>query len=97
MPGDFLDLSSEPATTSEPTSRGAAPASRGANTPPQATSTDATGRRFVGIHFVCCDVYSRIYINRAGTAYSGYCPRCAKRIDLKIGPGGTDQRFFTAG
>ena len=93
MPGDYLDLSSEPATTNPATPRAAAPTDRGANTP----STDAAGRRFVGIHFVCCDVYSRIYINRAGTAYSGYCPRCAKRIDLKIGPGGTDQRFFTAG
>lgn len=88
MPGDYLDLSSEPATTgaSVPTERKA-----------MSASPDTAGRRFVGIHFVCCDVYSRIYINRAGTAYSGYCPRCVKRIDLKIGPGGTDQRFFTAG
>ena len=93
MPGDFLDLSSEPATTNAAIPRAAAPVERSTNAP----STDAAGRKFVGIHFVCCDVYSRIYINRAGTAYSGYCPRCAKRIDLKIGPGGTDQRFFTAG
>jgi hypothetical protein len=93
MPGDYLDLSSEP-TTSASAPRTATPAGRDSS---QAPATDAAGRRFVGIHFVCCDVYSRIYINRAGTAYSGYCPRCAKRIDLKIGPGGTDQRFFTAG
>ncbi len=95
MPGDYLDLSSEPTTTNAPAPRAAAPAGRESS--PQPASTDAAGRRFIGIHFVCCDVYSRIYINRAGTAYSGYCPRCAKRIDLKIGPGGTDQRFFTAG
>jgi len=88
MPGDYLDLSSEPSTP-----RASAPAER--ETTP--SSADAAGRSFVGIHFVCCDVYARIYVNRAGTAYSGYCPRCAKRIDLKIGPGGTDQRFFTAG
>lgn len=95
MPGDYLDLSSEPVTTSASATRAATSSGREPAT--QSASTDAAGRRFVGIHFVCCDVYSRIYINRAGTAYSGYCPRCAKRIDLKIGPGGTNQRFFTAG
>ncbi len=54
-------------------------------------------RRFVGIHFVCCDVYSRVYVNREETAYEGNCPKCAKRVRLRIGPGGTDSRFFTAG
>jgi hypothetical protein len=51
----------------------------------------------VGIHFVCCDVYTRVYINRDATAYEGNCPKCAKRVRLRIGPGGTDSRFFTAG
>jgi hypothetical protein len=57
----------------------------------------SSGRRFVGVHFVCCDVYTRVYINRDATAYEGNCPRCAKRVRLRIGPGGTDARFFTAG
>ena len=52
-------------------------------------------RPFVGVRFACCDVYLRIYINREQTAYRGACPRCARRIELKIGPGGTDARFFT--
>jgi len=56
-----------------------------------------SGRRFVGIHFVCCDVYTRVYINREETAYEGCCPKCAKKVRLEIGPGGTDARFFTAG
>lgn len=56
-----------------------------------------TSRRFVGVHFVCCDVYTRVYVNRDETAYEGNCPRCAKRVTLRIGPGGTDARFFTAG
>jgi hypothetical protein len=57
----------------------------------------SVARRFVGVHFVCCDVYTRVYINRDATAYEGNCPKCAKRVLLRIGPGGIDARFFTAG
>jgi hypothetical protein len=60
-------------------------------------SRDNAARRFVGVHFVCCDVYTRLYVNRDETAYEGNCPRCAKRVRLQIGPGGTAARFFTAG
>jgi hypothetical protein len=52
--------------------------------------------KFLGVHFACCDVYSRVYKNRTGAAYVGHCPRCAKRIEFGIGPGGTSSRFFTA-
>ena len=62
-----------------------------------ATSNRANERKFVGVQFKCCDVYSRVYINRDQTAYEGNCPKCAKRVRLDIGPGGTDARFFTAG
>ena len=86
MPGDFLDISSDPDPKRAASS--AAPDPRIASAP--------AARRFVGVHFACCDVYSRIYINRENTAYIGYCPRCTRRVELKIGPGGTDSRFFTA-
>jgi hypothetical protein len=65
--------------------------------PANADSPSASQRRFVGVHFVCCDVYTRVYINRDATAYEGHCPKCAKKVRLRIGPGGTDARFFTAG
>lgn len=54
------------------------------------------GRKFVGVHFTCCDAYTRVYINRDESAYEGNCPKCGKKIRLGIAPGGTDSRFFTA-
>lgn len=62
-----------------------------------APNTGGQGARtFLGVHFTCCDVYARVYPNRNGTAYVGHCPKCAKRVQFKVGPGGTDGRFFTA-
>jgi len=77
MPGDQLDLNSDP--------DGEGP------------RRDRQGRRFIGIRFTCCEIYTRVYLNRTGTAYEGRCPRCLRTIAIKVGPGGTDQRFFTAG
>lgn len=57
---------------------------------------DDPASRFLGVHFACCDAYARIYPNREHTKYIGHCPRCAKRVEFAIGPGGTDARFFVA-
>jgi hypothetical protein len=67
--------------------------------PPFGTITESRRETscFLGVHFACCDAYSRVYANRAGSAYVGHCPRCAKRVQFAIGPGGTSERFFTAG
>ncbi|MCC6696385.1 MAG: hypothetical protein IT365_12210 [Candidatus Hydrogenedentes bacterium] len=54
-------------------------------------------RPFIGIHFTCCGVYARIYLNRQGTAYAGHCPKCAAPLTVKAGPHGSKKRFWTAG
>lgn len=48
------------------------------------------------VYFECCRVYQRVYRNKLGTAYVGWCPKCARKIEVGIGPGGTDCRSFTA-
>jgi hypothetical protein len=51
-------------------------------------------RKFIGLHFDCCNKYSRIYVNRMGTAYEGMCPGCYRPVRIRIGEGGVDTRFF---
>lgn len=51
---------------------------------------------FVGIHFRCCNVYSRIYLNAAGTAFVGWCPKCARKAEIKVAASGSTTPFFTA-
>jgi len=53
-------------------------------------------RPFIGILFKCCNVYSRVYLNHEGTAYAGHCPKCAAKLIVKAGPGGSKQRFWSA-
>ncbi len=37
---------------------------------------------FLGVHFACCNVYARVYVNRAGSHYVGYCPAlCSPDLD----------------
>jgi len=53
-------------------------------------------RPWLAVHWKCCRAYSRIYRNRAGTAYEGRCPKCGSPVKATIGPGGTSNRFFEA-
>ena len=54
------------------------------------------GRPWLGVHFECCGVYARVYRNAEGTAYTGRCPRCTRRLSFRVGRSGTNARFFTA-
>ena len=47
-------------------------------------------RKYLGIYFECCNVYGRVYQNNDKTAYSGFCPRCMRRVSIKVGEGGTN-------
>jgi hypothetical protein len=98
-PDYILDLSSQAAGQGSVEETGIPSAEA---TEPEASAgpdgtTPASPRKWIGVHFQCCDVYSRIWRNREGSAYVGYCPRCNRKIQAKIGPGGVDARFFKAG
>jgi len=49
---------------------------------------------FLGIMFKCCNVYNRIYLNKNKDAFVGWCPKCAKKVTVKISPDGDDTMFF---
>jgi hypothetical protein len=53
-------------------------------------------RKYLGVMFECCHIYSRIYKNKEGSAYVGWCPRCARKVEIPIHPSGVDNRFFKA-
>jgi hypothetical protein len=55
-----------------------------------------TPREFVGVYFKCCRVYVRAYINRDGTAFVAFCPKCAGKMTIEIRPDGSESRFFQA-
>jgi hypothetical protein len=62
---------------------------------PSTSQGSASNRPFLGVHFACCGAYARIYRNADQTAYVGHCPRCTRRLQVNIAPGGSDQRFFS--
>jgi len=55
-----------------------------------------SSKQFIGMKFDCCHIYNRIYINKEKTAYEGRCPKCLRKISIKISKGGVSDRFFSA-
>lgn len=59
------------------------------------SSEQGSKRLFLGVQFVNCGAYGRLYKNKEGTAYVGGCPRCGSKVSIRIDPGaGTNARFF---
>ncbi|MCC7191291.1 MAG: hypothetical protein IT444_00795 [Phycisphaeraceae bacterium] len=65
--------------------------------PAEATPAPMRGRPWLAVKWRCCATYSRIYRNADGSAYEGRCPKCGTPVRARVGPGGTDHRFFEAG
>ena len=98
-PDYILDLSSEAAGQESPAESAVPPPGddpAAAASDEQDASAEPSQRKWIGVHFQCCDVYSRIWRNREGSAYVGYCPRCNRKIQARIGPDGVSARFFKA-
>lgn len=53
-------------------------------------------RPYIGMHFKCCNVYVRIYLNTQGTAYVGHCPKCTAKTKIKVSPVGKSDRFWSS-
>jgi hypothetical protein len=85
-PDYILDLSSLPRSQDE---KAKGVSSEGLNRSLQ-------GRPWIAVHWKCCQTYSRIYRNAAGTAYEGKCPRCGAPVKASVGQAGTRSRFFEA-
>lgn len=57
---------------------------------------DRKTRPHISVYFKCCNAYARVYLNHAGDAFCGHCPKCARPVRVKVGPGGSKSRFWTA-
>jgi len=52
-------------------------------------------RPHVGVIFRCCKIYQRIYLNKKGDAFIGYCPKCSAKMEIVVSPYGSKSSFFT--
>ena len=75
---------------------GISPGSAAGGDRANASGSSLTGRPWLSIHWKCCQTYSRVYRNAAGSAYEGRCPKRSSPVSFAVGEGGTSNRFFTA-
>jgi len=48
------------------------------------------------VHFKCCNVYQHIGLNQKGDAFVGWCPRCARKVVIRVAPDAKPGKFFEA-
>jgi hypothetical protein len=60
----------------------------------ESNSESRKSRPHLGVHFRCCNVYSRIYLNAQGESFVGWCPKCAGKLEVKVDPCGSTNKFF---
>ena len=63
---------------------------------PAESAAQPVDRPWIGVHFQCCGVYTRVYREPRATSYEGRCPKCAAKVSLRVGPDGVASRVFTA-
>lgn len=56
-----------------------------------------SGDRFwIGIHFECCCVYTRLYRSANADRYEGRCPKCRTPVTVRVSPEGVSTSFIRA-
>ena len=58
------------------------------------TTGSGVKRKFLGVRFVNCHAYGRLYMAKDGLSYQGGCPKCGKQYRIMVGSGGTAERMF---
>ena len=60
----------------------------------QTTGQPGGKKKFIGVHFLGCNTYARLYPNAENTHFQGRCHKCGLTMKVKIGSDGIDERFF---
>jgi hypothetical protein len=53
-------------------------------------------RPWIGIHFECCGVYSRVYRRPEEPQYVGKCPSCGRALRVLVRADGVKAKIFRA-
>ncbi|PIR21983.1 MAG: hypothetical protein COV44_10345 [Deltaproteobacteria bacterium CG11_big_fil_rev_8_21_14_0_20_45_16] len=54
-------------------------------------------KAYLGILFECCKVYSRVYRESDQDYYEGRCPKCMRKLHVRVDPsGGSRERIWRA-
>ena len=54
-------------------------------------------RPWLGIRWACCNVYGRVYRDPDVMMYLAHCPKCLRRLKIRVDPrSGTTSKFFVA-